>query len=106
MRRKNDILWKGMMEVIFDDLLRFIWPNADDIFDIQSGFEFLDKELEQMYPEPDNGTDTRFVDKLVKVSLRNGLKEWLLIHVEVQGYYDDHFAERMFRYYYRIFDKY
>ncbi len=30
-RRKNDILWKGMLEEVFDDLLRFIFPKADQM---------------------------------------------------------------------------
>jgi len=106
MRRKNDQLWKGMIEEVFDDLLRFIFPGADQVFDMQRGFEFLDKELNEMYPEPDKGPDTRFVDKLVKVFRLDGHEEWLLVHIEVQGHADKQFPERMFRYYYRIFDRY
>jgi hypothetical protein len=33
LRRKNDILWKGMLEEVFDDLLRFVFPRADRIFE-------------------------------------------------------------------------
>ena len=106
MRRKNDQLWKGMIEEVFDDLLRFIFPGADQVFDMQRGFEFLDKELNEMYPEPDKDPDTRFVDKLVKVFRLDGHEEWLLVHIEVQGHADKQFPERMFRYYYRIFDRY
>ena len=32
-----------MLEEIFDDLLRFVFPDADRIFDLAKGFEFLDK---------------------------------------------------------------
>ena len=32
--------------------------------------------------------------------------QWILVHIEVQGYADKEFPERMFRYFYRIFDKY
>jgi len=106
MRRKNDQLWKGMIEEVFDDLLRFIFPVADQVFDMQRGFEFLDKELNEMYPEPDKDANTRFVDKLVKVFRLDGHEEWLLVHIEVQGHADKQFPERMFRYYYRIFDRY
>lgn len=66
-RRKSDILWKVVMEEVFDDLLRFIFPDADQFYDMERGFEFLEKELAEMYPEPDKGSDTRFADKLVKV---------------------------------------
>jgi len=106
MRRKNDILWKGMMEEIFDDLLRFLFPGIDQIVDIDKGFSFLDKELSEIYPEPGKEADTKFVDKLVKVHRLDGTVEWFLVHLEVQGYPDKQFAERMFQYYYRILDRY
>lgn len=105
-RQKNDILWKSIMEEVFDDLLRFLFPKADSVFDMERGFQFLDKELSEMYPEPDKRSDTRFVDKLVKVYQRNGAEEWVLVHVEVQGAHDPQFPKRMFRYYCRIFDRY
>ncbi|MBN9384830.1 MAG: hypothetical protein J0H74_29010 [Chitinophagaceae bacterium] len=59
-----------------------------------------------MYPEPDKTADPKFVDKLVKVHKPDGGEEWFLVHIEVQGHPDKAFAERMFRYYTRIFDKY
>ncbi|TDX02343.1 RpnC/YadD family protein [Dinghuibacter silviterrae] len=105
-RRQNDILWKGMLERVFDDLLRFVFPHADRVFDLGRGFDFLDKELGAMNPMPGRKSDTRFVDKLVKVFLRDGSEEWILCHVEVQGTNDKDFAKRMFTYYARIFDRY
>ena len=107
-RRKSDILWKGIMEEVFDDLLRFIFPDADQDYNMERGFEFLDKELAEMYPEPDKETDTRFADKLVKVFNREGQEEWVLLHIEIQGDTSKRlqFAERMFRYFYRILDRY
>src|ERR1700761_3568275 len=105
-RRKNDILWKGMLEEVFDDLLRFIFPKADQIFNMKRGFEFLEKELGEMYPEPEKKSDTKFVDKLVKVYQKNGSEEWVLCHIEVQGSNDKQFAKRMFKYYARIFDRF
>ena len=35
--QKNDNLWKGILEDIFDDFLRFMHPNADEIFDFERG---------------------------------------------------------------------
>lgn len=105
-RRQNDILWKGMLEGVFDDLLRFVFPRADRIFDLKRGFEYLDKELAAMNPRPDRKSDTRFVDKLVKVYLADGTEEWILCHVEVQGAADPAFAERMFEYYALIYTRF
>ena len=44
--KRDDTLWKGILEDLFDDFLRFFYLNADDIFDMSRGFDFLDKELE------------------------------------------------------------
>jgi hypothetical protein len=104
--KRNDILWKSILEDIFDDFLRFFFPNADGLFDLERGFEYLDKELEQLFPPEDNTYAPRYVDKLVKVHCRSGMEAWLLVHIEVQGYRDESFADRMFTYYYRIWDKY
>jgi hypothetical protein len=107
-QRKSDILWKVIMEEVFPDLLRFIYPDADDEYNMERGFEFLDKELAELNPQPDEEKDSRFADKLVKVFHRNGVEEWVLLHVEVQGDTQDRdaFAERMYTYFYRIRDRY
>ncbi len=104
--KRNDILWKAILEDLFDDFIRFFYPDADDIFDIDKGFEYLDKELDQLFPPDNNQFAPRYVDKLVKVFTKAGSEEWILIHIEVQGYSDQDFAKRMFQYYYRILDKY
>lgn len=108
MRRKDDQLWKSLLEDVFDDFLRFAFPEADKIFDMVRGFEYLDKELNELTPEPNLPSQTRFVDKLAKVYRKNGKEEWLLIHIEVQSAGSKHtpFPERMFQYYYRLFDRY
>jgi predicted transposase YdaD len=103
---RKDILWKGMLEVVFEDFLLFFFPDAERLYDLDKGFVFLDKELGEMYPEPDKEIDTRYVDKLVKVFKKDGGESWLLFHLEVQGYYDELFPMRMFTYYYKVLDKY
>ena len=104
--KRNDILWKAALEDLFDDFLRFFYPNADELFDLARGFEYLDKELDQLFPPEADNYAPRYVDKLVKVFTRDGGEEWILIHIEVQAYTDQDFSKRMFQYYYRILDKY
>ena len=104
--KRDDTLWKSILEEIFDDFLFFFFPDADKLFDLTKGFEYLDKELEQLFPPEQNEYATRYVDKLVKVFTLTGSEQWILIHIEIQGYNDKHFAQRMFTYFYRIFDKY
>jgi predicted transposase YdaD len=108
--RKSDILWKVVMEEVFDDLLRFIFPDADQVYNMERGFEFLDKELAELYPAPDKDPATRFADKLVRVFRRDGKEDCVLCHIEIQGETKCQdrplFGERMFRYFYRIWDRY
>jgi predicted transposase YdaD len=108
--RKSDILWKAVMEEVFDDLLRFIFPDADQVYNMERGFEFLDKELAELYPEPDKESATYFADKLIRVFRRDGKEDCILCHVEIQGETKRKdrplFGERMFRYFYRIWDRY
>jgi predicted transposase YdaD len=106
MQRRYDPFWKGVLEEVFDDLLRFVFPHADKELDLEKGFEYLDKELGELYPEPEHPGQVRFVDKLAKVFMRDGSERWVLIHVEVQGHRDTEFARRMFTYYYRIMDRF
>ena len=100
------MLWKGMVEKIYEDLFRFVFPDVDAEFDFQRGVVFLDKELGEMYPEPNKTTSTRVVDKLIKVYRKDGQERWMLIHLEVQGDSGKDFARRMFTYYYRILDRF
>jgi predicted transposase YdaD len=108
--RKSDILWKVVMEEVFDDLLSFIFPDSDQVYDMDRGFRFLEKELVELYPEPDKESNTRFADKVVEVFNREGQGECVFCHFEIQGEtkMEDRplFAKRMFRYFYRILDRY
>lgn len=106
MKQKDDYLWKGILENVFEDFLRLMHPDIDKLLDFGKGITFLDKELEQLYPPDDDDFAPRVVDKLAKVYTRTGEEQWILIHVEVQGIYKKDFPRRMFTYYSRLFDKY
>ena len=105
MPRHDDLLWKVILEDVFDDFLCFLNPDADTILDLNRGFEFLDKELEQLYPPENDEYSPKVIDKLVKVFTKTGQEEWILVHLEVQGQYRKDFPKRMFTYFSRIFDK-
>ena len=105
MKPKYDMLWKGIVENIMEDLLLFVDPDIGNYLDLKRGFEFLDKELAEMYPEPEKPSSTRVVDKLVKVFLRDGAERWMLLHIEIQGRNEKDFARRMFEYFIRLFAK-
>ncbi len=98
-----DLLWKGIIEDFFPQLIAFFFPGIAKEIDYDR-VEFLEQELNQLFPEREG--KIRRVDKLVKVWLHNGEEKWLLIHLEVQSYRDKEFELRMFTYAYRIFDRY
>ena len=104
--KRDDALWKGLIEDLADDFLKFFFSNAEEIFDFNRKISFLDKELEQLFPNTQDEFSPKYVDKLMKVYSKKGKEEWILVHIEVQGSTDKTFARRMFTYYYRILDKY
>jgi predicted transposase YdaD len=103
---RNDILWKGLIENLFPHFIPFFLPPYQHLFNFSRPATFLDKELQNLFPQPERLADVRFVDKLVKVYTTAGEEKWVLIHIEVQGYYDKAFPDRMFSYYRRILDHY
>jgi len=100
---EHDSAWKEVLEKLFERFLSFFFPQIHKDIDFSRGFEFLDNELQQIAVESESGK--RIVDKLVKVYLLDGSEQWLLIHIEIQGYEQQEFPERMYVYNYRIFDK-
>ncbi|MBL1410425.1 RpnC/YadD family protein [Sphingobacterium faecale] len=106
-RRVDDLLWKSILEQTFSHFLQFMFPNADEEFDLSKPFDYLDKEFETLFPPEPNGKGVRFVDKLVKVYLKDGGEQYILCHIEIQSSKGNgDLAERMFQYYYKIYDRY
>ena len=105
-RRKDDVFLKSAFEETFPDLLRFYFDQADSLFDMDKGFQFLDKELRELFPELENGSGNRFVDMLVRTYLKDGTEEWILLHIEIEGRGGNDFPHRMLQYWYRIYDRY
>ncbi len=97
-------MWKEIIKDLFPEFLEFFMPEIYKDVDLSKGYEFLDSELENIAFKIRKGK--KIADKLIKVYMKNGEENWLLIHVEVQGYEDEEFAERMFKYFYRIYDEY
>lgn len=102
-RADNDTAWKIILKALLKDFMEFFWPEAHDDIDWQKPYELLEQELLAIVDADDNGK--RCVDKLFRVYLKNGQEQWLLLHIEVH-LKDDDFSERMFVYFYRIYDEY
>ena len=103
-RTEYDSPWKTIIEQHFEAFLAFYFANLHAAVDWSVEPVFLEQELQKIIPESETGS--RRVDKLVDVRLKSGENVWLLIHVEVQHSADRAFSERMFTYFYRIFDRF
>ena len=99
-----DSPWKEALERYFPEFLALLFPWVHAAIDWSRGYEFLDKELQQVVRDAELGR--RYADKLVKVHTRDGAETWVLVHVEVQGAAEAGFAQRMYVYNYRLFDRY
>ena len=99
-----DSPWKEVIERYFPEFMAFYFPDAYAEIDWAKEHVFLDQELREVVQDAELGK--RFVDRLVRVNVLNGGESWIYIHVEVQGTKQAEFAERMFVYNYRLFDRY
>jgi len=96
-----DQLWKELIKKRFRDFVAFYKPDMfpEIVFEKT---EFLDKELLSITGKSHKG----LVDVLAKVHLKSNAIEFILLHVEVQGYPEEQFNARMFGYFIRIWDRY
>jgi predicted transposase YdaD len=99
-----DTPWKAVLETYFQPFMEICYPAVAKEIDWSRGYEFLDQELSRITRDAEIGNGT--VDKLIKVWCLNGKEAWVLMHIEIQGQWTAHFTQRMFIYYYRIFDQY
>jgi hypothetical protein len=97
-----DIGWKEALQGYFEPAMALLFPKAHAQIDWSRGYEFLDKELQQILRDGKIGP--RFVDKLVRLWLLDGNEKWILVHLDVQGQVQENFGYRMYVYNYRLFD--
>ena len=99
-----DSPWKEAVEHYFPEFIDFYFPSAYEQIDWTENPVFLDQELRSVVRDAE--LVKRFVDKLVQIKLLTGEEKWLYVHIEVQGSKQTEFAERMFVYNYRIYDRF
>ncbi|QVL46972.1 MAG: DUF4351 domain-containing protein [Thiocapsa sp.] len=96
--------WKEMLEHAFPELMAFYFPDAHARIDWSREHVFLNTELRKIVRDAESGK--RIADALVRVTLLDGTEQWVYLHLEVQGQHDSDFAQRMFIYNYRLYDRY
>ncbi len=100
----QDGLWKRVVGELFEDFLLFFAEDLYEAIDFSEAPDFLQQELFKEILDEKKGTN--YADQIVKVRLKDGEEKWILVHIEVEGSSNGDFPKRMFRYFYRIFDKY
>lgn len=103
-RNESDTAWKEILDTYFKDFIDYCLPELSKLIDWSRPWTFLDKELQAITKGTKVGK--QLLDKLVKVFLKNGQEQWILVHIEIQGTPENDFPKRIFTYHYRIFDKY
>jgi hypothetical protein len=89
-----DTPWKTALTRYLPEFMAFYFPEAHAAIDWQQPHRFLDQELAQVVRDAQLGK--RLVDRLVEVSTLAHGRQWVYIHLEVQGQRDKEFAERLF----------
>ena len=101
-----DGLWKDFIQVFWREILKRFLPKLYEDADLTKEPEFLDKEFRDLLGDSefeDEKAPKRFVDNLLRIFLKDGGEEWVLLHIEIQGPGGENFSLRMFRYYCLIF---
>jgi len=105
-----DAAWKAILEAFEVEIVELLFPELFEKIDWELGTESLDKELLEIQKDifDKDSSEKVISDKIIKVRLKDRGSKILFIHVEVQSYISGHevFGERMFRYFYRIWDKF
>ncbi len=99
-----DGTWKAIITEFFEDFMAFFLPDIHAQIDYAASFEFLEQELYHIMET--FGYTKRITDKLVQVQLKTGEARWILLHLEVQSYFETDFNKRMFLLYSWIFGKF
>ena len=100
-----DARWKELIIEFTDQFILYFFPTLYPLVDFSQDVEFIEQELLNIFPE-ETLAGKKVSDKLLKVKLLNGTERWLLIHIEIEGKGNSNYGQQMFKYYYRIFDKY
>ena len=107
-RMDYDGWWKDVIECYWPDFLSWALPELYRNADLTKKPEFLSKELRDTIhlPDGEDHNSAYFVDELVKIHMKDGGEEWVLLHIEIQGPGGEDISFRMVVYCCLIFGHY
>lgn len=103
-RDNYELAWKEVLEAYFMDAIELLFPNTAAFIDVELPYELLDRDLQQMSREMEEGQ--RYASQLVRVWQKQQEEEWLVIHLEVQGGYEEDFPKKLFTNHCRTYEYY
>lgn len=95
-----DSPWKEFITVFFRWLIKLVLPELYELIDWSKRPQFLDNELRRITPRSETGK--LLTDRLVKVWLKSGKEQAILVHVEAQNQPAPNYEERVYTYHARI----
>ena len=105
-----DGAWKTILEAFERELVEVLFPEIYEQVDWSKPTEAMDNELLEIQKEifEKESTEKIISDKIIKLHFKDSSSKLIFIHVEVQSSNrsNENFGERMFRYFYRIWDRF
>lgn len=92
-----DGAWKDGWKQHLQPFLEVYFPKVAALVDWSFKPVWLDKEIEKIIAHTGKEKGNR-ADLLVQVTLKDGVKQILLLHIEIQSHWDDALADRVHRY--------
>ncbi|MFK7933101.1 MAG: hypothetical protein AB8G22_06290 [Saprospiraceae bacterium] len=96
--------WKTLIEALFEEFILFFLPELYADIDFTYPAKFLKQELTEIAGTTGKKGEM-ITDNLIEVRFNSGENRYVLIHIEVHGYENVDFGEKMFSYLCRIYDK-
>jgi len=103
-RLDYDGYWKRLILAFFDKFVDFFLPDLLPEIDLSRPPIFLEQELLTIMPKK-TAKGRMSVDKLLKFRTKNGEDKHIFVHIEVQSFREVGFTGRVFKYFYRIYDR-
>ena len=100
-----DTRWKELIYAFVEEFIQYFLPNLYENVDFSVAPEFLEQELHKLFADEER-KGKKISDKLIKVRLKNGDDSFILVHVEIEGDAPSYYPREVFKYYYRIYDRY
>lgn len=96
----HDEAFKKLLQAFFEDFMALFFPEVHQALDYSKAKLLMQEQLVDIV-----GGKLRAVDLLMESQLA-AADVYVLVHFEPQAYRDEEFAERMFIYFGRLFEKY